>query len=53
MDKIWDRNPSKSEIVAVMKKQMTTQDRQKSNAKRKINIFFLKGQSELHLVISY
>ena len=34
MDKIW--NPSKSEVIAVvagMKKRMTTQNRQKSNAK--------------------
>ena len=36
MDKIWYRNPSKSEvIVAGMKKnQMITQNRQKSNAKK-------------------
>ena len=35
MDKIWYRNPSKSEvIVAGMKKQMTTQNQQKSNAKK-------------------
>ena len=41
MDKIWDRNPSKSEVnlavVAGMKKRMTTQNRQKSNAKKNIN----------------
>ena len=40
MDKIWYRNPSKSgslAIVAGMKKRMTTQNRQKSNAKKKQN----------------
>jgi len=36
MDKIWDRNPSKSEvIVAGMKKPNATQNRQKSKAKTK------------------
>ena len=38
MDKIWYRNPSKSEVtlavVAGMKKRMTTQNRQKWNAKK-------------------
>ena len=36
MDNIWDRNPSKLQslaVVAGMKKRMTTQNRQKSNAK--------------------
>jgi len=35
MDKIWYRNPSKSEVIGRCggdKKQMTTQNRQKSNA---------------------
>mgnify|MGYP006890610058 CR=1 FL=1 len=36
MDKIWDRNLSMSEvIVAGMKTPITTQNRQKSNAKIK------------------
>ena len=38
MDKIWYRNPSKSEVIVVvagMKKKMTTQNRQKSNVKKK------------------
>ena len=38
MDKIWYRNPSKSEVIGRCdgdeKKRMTTQDRQKSNAKK-------------------
>ena len=38
MDKIWYRNPSKSEIIGRCggdeKKRMTTQNRQKSNAKK-------------------
>ena len=37
MDKIWDRNLSKSEVNAVvagMKNRMITQYRQKSNAKK-------------------
>ena len=37
MDKIWYRNPSKSEVIGRCggdeKKRMTTQNRQKSNAK--------------------
>ena len=36
MDKIWDRNPSKSEVIGRCggdKKRMTTQNRQKSNDK--------------------
>ena len=37
MDKIWYRNRSKSEVIngwAGIKKRMTTQNRQKSNAKK-------------------
>ena len=38
MDKIWDRNPSKSEVIdrcgGDEKTRMTTQNRQKSNAKK-------------------
>ena len=48
MDKIWYRNPSKSEVIGRChgrgwKNQMTTQNRQKSNAKYKnyLNVFFL------------
>ena len=40
MDKIWDRNPSKSEVIGRCggdeKKRMTTQNRKKSNAKKNI-----------------
>ena len=39
MDKICDRNPSKSEVISCCggdeKKRMITQNRQKSNAKKK------------------
>jgi len=37
MDKIWDRNPSKSEIIGRCGtyEKMTTQNRQKSNANKK------------------
>ena len=39
MDKIWYRNPSKSEVIGRCggdeKNRMTTQNRQKSNAKKK------------------
>ena len=39
MDKIWDRNPSKSEVIGRCdgdeKKRMAMQYRQKSNAKNK------------------
>jgi len=38
MDKIWDRNRSKLEVIGrcgVDEKRMTTQDRQKLNAKTK------------------
>ena len=39
MDKIWDRNPSKSVVIGRCggdeNKQMTTRNRQKSNAKNK------------------
>ena len=39
MDKIWYRNPSKSEVIGRCggdeKTRMTTQNRQKSNAKKK------------------
>ena len=39
MDKIWYRNPSKSEVIGRCggdeKTEMTTQNRQKSNAKNK------------------
>ena len=38
MDKIWDRNPSKSEVIGRCggdgKKRKTTQNGQKSNAKK-------------------
>ena len=38
MDKIWDRNPSKSEVIGRCggdeKNRMTTQNRQKSNFKK-------------------
>jgi len=33
MENIWYRNPSKSEVIG-RKKRMTTQNRQKSNAKK-------------------
>ena len=40
MDKIWDRNPSKSEVICRCggdeKNRMTTQNQQKSNAKKTI-----------------
>ena len=40
MDKIWDKNPSKSEVIGRCgldeKKRMATQNRQKSNAKKRI-----------------
>ena len=40
MDKIWYRNPSKSEVIGGCggdeKPRMTTQNRQKSNAKKSI-----------------
>ena len=38
MDKIWDRNPSKSEVIGRCggdEKRMTTQNRQMVNAKKK------------------
>ena len=35
MDKIWDRNPSKSEVIG-MKKTNDSQNQQKSNAKNKL-----------------
>ena len=38
MDQIWDRNPSKSEVIGRCggdEKRMTTQNRQMSNAKKK------------------
>ena len=38
MDKIWYRNPSKSEVIGCCggdEKKMTTQNRQKSNVKKK------------------
>ena len=46
MDKIWYINPSKSEVIGRCggddkKTRMTTQNRQKSNAKKYIYIFFL------------
>jgi len=41
MDKIWYRNPSKSEVIGRCggdeKNRMTTQNRQKSNAKNNNN----------------
>ena len=41
MDKIWYINPSKSEVIGrygrEWKNRMTTQNRQKSNAKKNIN----------------
>ena len=48
MDKIWDRNPSKSEFISRCgrdEKTMTTQNRQKSNAKNKFTrkMTFKKG----------
>ena len=43
MDKIWDRNPSKSEVIGRCgedeEEKMTTQNRQKSNAKKTKNTF--------------
>ena len=47
MDKIWDRNPLKLEIIGRCgvdeKKKMATQNRQKSNPKRiALNIFLGK-----------
>ena len=46
MDKIWYRNPSKSEVIGRCggdeKNEMTTQKRQKSNAiKNPMNMFIL------------
>jgi len=51
MDKIWDRTPSKSEVVGRCggdEKQMTTQNRQKSNVKKNKNLisFFMKPVQE-------
>ena len=43
MDKIWYRNPSKSEVIGHCggdeKKRMTTQNRQKTNAKKNPTFF--------------
>jgi len=43
MDKIWYRNPSKSEVIGRCgwgwKKRMTTQNRQKVNAMKKSVLF--------------
>ena len=45
MDKIWYRNPSKSEVIGHCggdKKRMTTQNRQKSNANNKYNCILIR-----------
>ena len=42
MDKIWYRNPSKSEVIGRCggdEKRMTTQNRHKSNAEKKVSPF--------------
>ena len=55
MDKIWYRNPSKSEVighVAGVKKRMTMQNRQKSNAK-KPNKLCKYPYGSLYLVTMY
>ena len=42
MDTIWYRNPSTSEVIGSCggdeKKRMTTQNRQKSNAKKQLHV---------------
>ena len=48
MDKIWYRNPSKSEVIEVGKKRMTMQNRQKPNAKK---MHWLKRQYYPHQLI--
>ena len=52
MDKIWYRNPSKSEVIGRCggneKKRMTTQNRQKSNAKK--CFFYKKNGFWLHIL---
>jgi len=51
MDKIWDRNPLKSEVIGRYggdEKRMTMQKRQKSNAKKNTHALFqcnMKGYS--------
>ena len=49
MDKIWDRNPSKSEVIGRCDgdewNQMTMQNRQKSNTKQ-----FKKNKKSLPLI---
>ena len=60
MDKIWARNPLKSEVilavVAGMKKRMTKQNRQKANAKNphKLNLVHthIVPHSEISLSLS-
>ena len=45
MDKIWYRNPSKSEVIGRcggVKKTMTTHNRQNSNAKKRKKCFVMK-----------
>jgi len=54
MDKIWYRNPSKSEVIGRCggneKKRMTTQNRQKSNAKK---CFFIKKMDSGYIYCHY
>ena len=62
MDKIWYRNPSKSKVIGRCdgdeKNRMTTQNRQKSKAKKQnkkntIKAFWLKFQFQNVLIIVY
>ena len=57
MDKIWYRNPWQSEVIGRcggMKKRMTTQNRQKSNAKKNKKHFYKqKTLLQLHLESSF
>ena len=54
MDNIWDRNPSKSEVIGRSgwdeKTRMTMQNRQKSNAKKTQNV---KKNLLIHFFISW
>ena len=54
MDKIWDRNPSKSEVIGRCggdEKRMTTQNRQMSNAKKKSYSKVLRQNQLVTIVI--
>ena len=59
MDKIWYRNPSKSEVIGHCggdeKSRMTTQNRQKSNAKKthKKHLAQWAFKSPIHIYIEH